>query len=158
MAPLPSEEKVCGAVPELAGLPVSEGVAVYRRIRGRVWRCGAYWRGMVWPGVVVMVGMPLVGTLWIWVFVVSSPPMSLVGLLTWFLLVRVMVVGLKPLMDRAWRRGLGWLARVELGMVCRGCGYDLRATEDEWGPRLGRCPECGRVVEAGLDTSGKRDG
>lgn len=30
--------------------------------------------------------------------------------------------------------------------LCVGCGYDLRATADPSGPRLARCPECGRDV------------
>lgn len=45
------------------------------------------------------------------------------------------------------RAGWGWWrsrGRREAHQ-CAGCGYDLRATADAAGPRLARCPECGRV-------------
>ena len=42
---------------------------------------------------------------------------------------------------RRWRRQA---RRVRLGL-CLHCGYDLRATPEAAGPRLARCPECGRL-------------
>jgi hypothetical protein len=41
---------------------------------------------------------------------------------------------------RRWRRQA---RRVRLGL-CLHCGYDLRATPAPTGPRVPRCPECGR--------------
>jgi hypothetical protein len=43
-----------------------------------------------------------------------------------------------------WRRQA---RRVRLGL-CLHCGYDLRATPAPTGPRVARCPECGRVDNA----------
>ena len=52
----------------------------------------------------------------------------------WFPMVLTLVLPL------CWRRQ-GRRARLGL---CLQCGYDLRATPDATGPRLPRCPECGR--------------
>ena len=41
---------------------------------------------------------------------------------------------------RRWRRQ----ARRKRMGLCFHCGYDIRATPDATGPRLPRCPECGR--------------
>ena len=48
-----------------------------------------------------------------------------------------------------------WLLRYRRrkGLCCH-CGYDLRATPAPTGPRLPRCPECGR--ESGDKEKGKR--
>jgi hypothetical protein len=116
--------EVCRRVPELAGLPAAEGVAVYRRIRGRVWRCGAFWREMVWPGVVVVLGGPVVGVVWRWVCWPATVG-ERVGVLTWltvFTLVAMKVLG--PRVEGARRRALGRLARGEVG---RGGGNGWRS-------------------------------
>jgi hypothetical protein len=56
----------------------------------------------------------------------------------WFPMVLTLIVPLLWL--RRWRRRT---RRVRLGL-CLHCGYDLRATPAPSGPRLARCPECGR--------------
>ncbi|MFI5379858.1 MAG: hypothetical protein ACHRHE_11210 [Tepidisphaerales bacterium] len=56
----------------------------------------------------------------------------------WFPMVLTLIAPLCWL--RRWRRRA---RRVRLGL-CLHCGYDLRATPDATGPRLPRCPECGR--------------
>ena len=56
----------------------------------------------------------------------------------WFPMVLTLIAPLCWL--RRWRRRV---QRVRLGL-CLHCGYDLRATPAPTGPRLPRCPECGR--------------
>ena len=56
----------------------------------------------------------------------------------WFPMVLTLIAPLCWL--RRWRRRV---RRVRLGL-CLHCGYDLRATPAPTGPRLPRCPECGR--------------
>ena len=56
----------------------------------------------------------------------------------WFPMVLTLIAPLCWL--RRWRRQA---RRVRLGL-CLHCGYDLRATPAPTGPRLPRCPECGR--------------
>ena len=58
----------------------------------------------------------------------------------WFPMVLTLIAPLCWL--RRWRRQA---RRVRLGL-CLHCGYDLRATPAPTGPRLPRCPECGRDV------------
>ena len=56
----------------------------------------------------------------------------------WFPIVLTLIAPLCWL--RRWRRQA---RRVRLGL-CLHCGYDLRSTPDATGPRVARCPECGR--------------
>ena len=60
----------------------------------------------------------------------------------WFPMVLTLIAPLCWL--RRWRRQA---RRVRLGL-CLHCGYDLRATPDAAGPRVARCPECGRLNNA----------
>lgn len=50
---------------------------------------------------------------------------------------------------RRWRAG-------EVGVLCGGCGYDLRSSPDPASPAVGRCPECGRVQPAASVVAGGR--
>src|SRR5260221_13425781 len=63
-------------VPELVELPPAEAGGIYRKIRYRVWRCGGFWGGMIWPGGLVMVVYPSVGSGWNWGFWNWEPVLS----------------------------------------------------------------------------------
>ena len=63
----------------------------------------------------------------------------------WFPMVLTLVLPLCWLRRRSKLRRQA--RRVRLGL-CLHCGYDLRATPDATGPRVARCPECGRLDNA----------
>lgn len=46
-----------------------------------------------------------------------------------------------------WLVSPGSRCRTRSALVCAHCGYDLRATSEIGGPRLDRCPECGKASE-----------
>src|SRR5260221_13889198 len=100
---------------------------------------------MIGPGVLVMVGYPSVASVWNWSFWNWNPSLSLaIALRFWVILVTVvMVFAVSPMLRGANQRALGRLARMELGTHCVACDYDLRATGDRTGPRVGRCWEWG---------------
>ena len=99
----------------------------------RDWFLATKWKDSWFGFNLIRVGFPLVG---------GGQHITSVLIPFWFLMVLTLMTPLCWL--RRWRRQA---RRVRLGL-CLHCGYDLRATPAPTGPRLPRCPECGRLDNA----------